>query len=135
MVGGGRGGSGGTGGRPSAGGSAGGSAGARGNITVWLAGDSTMANGETPCPVGWGKVFDPLFDERVKVTNSAAGGRPRTRAARPPSVHALSRFTATRLSGTSRSLLPFPMQERIPASRFASRRRSDTSSDTRRPVA
>jgi len=49
--------------------------GAGGNITLWLAGDSTVANGETPCPVGWGKVFDALFDERVTVTNSAVGGR------------------------------------------------------------
>jgi lysophospholipase L1-like esterase len=53
----------------------GGNAGAGGNVTVWLAGDSTMANGETPCPVGWGKVFDALFDEHVTVTNSAVGGR------------------------------------------------------------
>jgi lysophospholipase L1-like esterase len=49
--------------------------GAGGNITLWLAGDSTVANGETPCPVGWGKVFDALFDDRVTVTNSAVGGR------------------------------------------------------------
>jgi lysophospholipase L1-like esterase len=44
------------------------------NVTVWLAGDSTMANGETPCPVGWGKVFKPYFSDRVTVTNSAVGG-------------------------------------------------------------
>jgi len=49
--------------------------GAGGNITLWLAGDSTVANGETPCPVGWGKVFDARFDDRVTVTNSAVGGR------------------------------------------------------------
>ncbi|HEX5098886.1 MAG TPA: hypothetical protein VFV94_05275 [Polyangiaceae bacterium] len=52
-----------------------GAGGAGGNITLWLAGDSTVANGETPCPVGWGKVFDALFDDRVSVTNSAVGGR------------------------------------------------------------
>ena len=63
------------GGSGSAGKAGGGSAGSGGNLTLWLAGDSTMANGETPCPVGWGKVFDPLFDDRVTVTNSAVGGR------------------------------------------------------------
>lgn len=46
-----------------------------GNITVWLAGDSTMANGSTPCPVGWGKEFQSFFGSNVKVTNSAQGGR------------------------------------------------------------
>jgi len=45
------------------------------NITVWLAGDSTVANGSTPCPVGWGKPFPGLFGSKVKVTNSAQGGR------------------------------------------------------------
>jgi lysophospholipase L1-like esterase len=75
-----------TGGRSGAGGngsggkSGGGSGGASGssataNVTVWLAGDSTMANGETPCPVGWGKVFAPYFNEHVTITNSAVGGR------------------------------------------------------------
>ena len=67
----------GAGGRGTAGKAGGGNGGSGngGNITVWLAGDSTMANGETPCPVGWGKVFDALFDDRVTVTNSAVGGR------------------------------------------------------------
>lgn len=46
-----------------------------GPATVWLAGDSTVANGNTPCPVGWGKSFDSLFDERITVVNAAAGGR------------------------------------------------------------
>jgi lysophospholipase L1-like esterase len=45
------------------------------NITVWLAGDSTVANGSTPCPVGWGKQFQPFFGSNVKVVNSAQGGR------------------------------------------------------------
>jgi lysophospholipase L1-like esterase len=45
------------------------------NITVWLAGDSTVANGSTPCPVGWGKQFQALFNSHVTVTNSAQGGR------------------------------------------------------------
>lgn len=61
-----------------AGGIRGGSGGASsvtGNITVWLAGDSTVAKGNTPCPVGWGAAFDALFDERVTVRNSAVGGR------------------------------------------------------------
>lgn len=44
-------------------------------LTVWLAGDSTVANGQTPCPRGWGRSFAPLFDERVTVNNAAAGGR------------------------------------------------------------
>src|SRR5262249_1895065 len=45
------------------------------DITVWIAGDSTVANGETPCPVGWGADFQSRFDAHVKVTNSAVGGR------------------------------------------------------------
>ena len=45
------------------------------NITLWIAGDSTVANGNTPCPVGWGAKFAALFDERVTVKNSAVGGR------------------------------------------------------------
>jgi len=44
-------------------------------ITIWLAGDSTVANGNTPCPVGWGKHFADEFNELVTVVNSAAGGR------------------------------------------------------------
>jgi len=44
-------------------------------ITVWIAGDSTVANGQTPCPRGWGGVFAPHFDPRVTVRNSAVGGR------------------------------------------------------------
>lgn len=44
-------------------------------ITIWIAGDSTVANGETPCPRGWGGVFASHFDTRVKVQNLAAGGR------------------------------------------------------------
>jgi len=71
------------GGNPSIGGDAasGSSPGAGGGPTelgaakVWLAGDSTVANGQTPCPVGWGKVFDSLFDERITVVNSGVGGR------------------------------------------------------------
>ena len=62
-------GSGGAGGLAGAGGS-----GASANITVWLAGDSTMANGNA-CPIGWGQEFDAYFDERVRVVNSAVGGR------------------------------------------------------------
>jgi lysophospholipase L1-like esterase len=44
-------------------------------ITIWIAGDSTVANGQTPCPRGWGGVFAPHFNDRVTVNNSAAGGR------------------------------------------------------------
>lgn len=56
----------------------GGSGGAEpgGPITIWIAGDSTVATkGGTPCPVGWGGQFAPLFDDRVTVVNSAIGGR------------------------------------------------------------
>lgn len=79
--------SGGSGGNPGTGGRVAGSGGAAGstttgaggasassNITVWLAGDSTMAAGPTPCPVGWGTQFMPLFNSHVTVVNSAAGG-------------------------------------------------------------
>lgn len=44
-------------------------------ITIWLAGDSTVANGNTPCPSGWGKHFADEFNDLVTVVNSAAGGR------------------------------------------------------------
>ncbi|MFF6783465.1 GDSL-type esterase/lipase family protein [Streptomyces sp. NPDC012510] len=45
-------------------------------VTVWLAGDSTMANpGSARCPVGWGSQFDALFDSDVTVRNQAVGGR------------------------------------------------------------
>jgi lysophospholipase L1-like esterase len=44
-------------------------------LTIWIAGDSTVANGQTPCPRGWGGAFEALFDERVTVNNAAAGGR------------------------------------------------------------
>jgi lysophospholipase L1-like esterase len=55
-------------------GGAGGS-GAAANITLWLAGDSTMQNCSSPCPCGWGSQFDPYFNSRVTVTNNAVGGR------------------------------------------------------------
>jgi lysophospholipase L1-like esterase len=45
-------------------------------VTVWLAGDSTMANpGVARCPVGWGSQFDALFNSDVTVRNQAVGGR------------------------------------------------------------
>lgn len=44
-------------------------------ITIWLAGDSTVAGGSTPCPSGWGKFFASEFNENVSVTNRAVGGR------------------------------------------------------------
>jgi lysophospholipase L1-like esterase len=45
-------------------------------VTVWLAGDSTMANpGSGRCPVGWGSQFDALFNSDVTVKNQAVGGR------------------------------------------------------------
>jgi lysophospholipase L1-like esterase len=45
------------------------------NVTVWIAGDSTVATGGPSCPFGWGGQFDPLFDSRVSVVNSAVAGR------------------------------------------------------------
>ncbi|MDX3227861.1 GDSL-type esterase/lipase family protein [Streptomyces sp. ME19-01-6] len=45
-------------------------------VTVWLAGDSTMADpGAARCPVGWGSQFDALFNSDVTVKNQAVGGR------------------------------------------------------------
>ena len=52
-----------------------GGAGATGNITIWIAGDSTVANGSTPCPIGWGAELMPHFDSKVTVSNRAIGGR------------------------------------------------------------
>jgi lysophospholipase L1-like esterase len=34
-----------------------------------------VANGNTPCPTGWGKHFQALFDDTITVVNSAVGGR------------------------------------------------------------
>jgi lysophospholipase L1-like esterase len=45
------------------------------DISVWIAGDSTVANGQTPCPRGWGAAFAAHFAPGVKVVNSAVGGR------------------------------------------------------------
>ena len=53
----------------------GGSSGGTTKITVWLAGDSTMATGsDTSCPSGWGGKFQGYFSSNAKVTNSAVGG-------------------------------------------------------------
>jgi hypothetical protein len=43
-------------------------------ITIWIAGDSTVANASN-CPIGWGAMLANSFDERVTVTNRAVGGR------------------------------------------------------------
>ena len=43
-------------------------------VKVWLAGDSTMANG-SQCPIGWGRQFAEFFTTDVTVVNSAVGGR------------------------------------------------------------
>ncbi|MET1073258.1 MAG: SGNH/GDSL hydrolase family protein [Umezawaea sp.] len=45
------------------------------SIKVWLAGDSTMADPKTSCPVGWGNQFDALFNDSVTVVNNAVAGR------------------------------------------------------------
>ena len=52
----------------------GGAGGVQPNLTVWIAGDSTVATGG-PCPTGWGGQFKTLFNTKVAVTNSAVGGR------------------------------------------------------------
>jgi len=44
-------------------------------ITIWIAGDSTVATGTAPCPIGWGGLFKPFFNNQVTVTNSAVAGR------------------------------------------------------------
>jgi len=46
-------------------------------VTIWLAGDSTMANpsGGVSCPAGWGQQFGQYFNSNVTVKNSAIGGR------------------------------------------------------------
>jgi len=55
-------------------GSAGGAGSGQPSITVWIAGDSTVATGG-PCPIGWGGQFKALFNTKVSVTNSAVAGR------------------------------------------------------------
>jgi lysophospholipase L1-like esterase len=52
-----------------------GAAAAAAPVTVWLAGDSTMANPGATCPVGWGSQFGALFTSGVTVNNRAVGGR------------------------------------------------------------
>lgn len=44
-------------------------------VRVWLAGDSTMADPKSSCPVGWGSRFDALFNDQVTVVNKAVSGR------------------------------------------------------------
>ena len=44
-------------------------------ITVWMAGDSTMANPGATCPVGWGSQFGALFGTGATVKNLAVAGR------------------------------------------------------------
>jgi lysophospholipase L1-like esterase len=44
-------------------------------VTLWIAGDSTVANGQTPCPRGWGGAIGARLDARVRVNNAAVGGR------------------------------------------------------------
>jgi len=66
-----------TGGATGAGGArdAGADTGALAPITIWIAGDSTVATGTAPCPIGWGGLFKPFFNNQVTVTNSAVAGR------------------------------------------------------------
>jgi lysophospholipase L1-like esterase len=73
---GGRGGASGGGGGRGGGGAGTGGGGALPPVTVWIAGDSTVASsGGTPCPIGWGGPFPMVFASGVTVKNSAVGGR------------------------------------------------------------
>ena len=42
---------------------------------VWMAGDSTMSNPKTACPVGWATEFDGQFHSNIVVNNLAIAGR------------------------------------------------------------
>src|SRR3954470_8014599 len=42
---------------------------------VWMAGDSTMANPSSTCPVGWATEFDGQFHTNIVVNNLAISGR------------------------------------------------------------
>ncbi len=44
-------------------------------ITVWLAGDSTVATGGAVCPIGWGRDFAGNFNGNATVQNLAVAGR------------------------------------------------------------
>ncbi|WP_308367747.1 GDSL-type esterase/lipase family protein [Microbulbifer sp. TB1203] len=44
-------------------------------ITLWMAGDSTVMNGGSSCPHGWGRDFASYFNGNVSVQNLAVGGR------------------------------------------------------------
>ncbi|MEV6844967.1 GDSL-type esterase/lipase family protein [Actinoplanes sp. NPDC051411] len=44
-------------------------------VTVWMSGDSTMANPSGSCPVGWGSQFGALFTSGATVKNLAVAGR------------------------------------------------------------
>ena len=44
-------------------------------VTVWLAGDSTVANSSSGGIVGWGGKFKPYFNASVTVNNQAVAGR------------------------------------------------------------
>ncbi len=44
-------------------------------ITLWMAGDSTVMNGGSSCPHGWGRDFADYFNSNVSVQNLAVGGR------------------------------------------------------------
>lgn len=46
-----------------------------GAITLWIAGDSTVANGGSSCPYGWGRDFAGNFNSNVNVQNLAVAGR------------------------------------------------------------
>src|SRR5581483_8649030 len=60
-----------TGGASGAGGArdAGSDSAAQPPITIWIAGDSTVATGTAPCPIGWRGPFKPFFNNQATVTN------------------------------------------------------------------
>ncbi len=61
-----------TGGKTGSGGAAG--AAGTANISVWLAGDSTVATGGPSCPIGWGGKLQPHFNTHAAVVNNAISG-------------------------------------------------------------
>jgi lysophospholipase L1-like esterase len=76
---------------------AGGTTGGQRPITIWIAGDSTVANGSAPCPIGWGGQFKPFFNPQVTVTNSAVAGR---------SVRTWLYFPTLNMDATGECILP-----------------------------
>ncbi len=63
-----------TGGKTGTGGMGGAGGAGTANITVWVAGDSTVATGGPSCPIGWGGKLQPHFNTHATVVNNAISG-------------------------------------------------------------